>query len=29
MILTEELHTGEVDKMLRKPGDIAQFANRA
>jgi bacterioferritin len=29
MILTEELHTGEVDKMLRKPGDIAQFAQRA
>jgi bacterioferritin len=29
MILTEELHTGEVDKMLRKPGDIAQFTQRA
>jgi bacterioferritin len=26
MIETEELHLGEVDKMLRKPGDIAQFS---
>lgn len=25
MIYTEELHLGEVDKMLRKPGDVAQF----
>ena len=25
MISTEEQHLGEVDKMLRKPGDIAQF----
>ena len=25
MIRTEEQHLGEVDKMLRKPGDIAQF----
>jgi bacterioferritin len=29
MILTEELHIGEVDKMLRKPGDIAQFEKRS
>ncbi len=25
MIYTEELHQGEVDKMLRKPGDVAVF----
>ncbi|CAG0949491.1 bacterioferritin [Methylophilaceae bacterium] len=25
MIYTEELHLGEVDKMLRKPGDVGQF----
>lgn len=25
MIAAEELHAGEVDKMLRKPGDIASF----
>jgi len=25
MISAEELHAGEVDKMLRKPGDIAAF----
>ena len=25
MIVTEELHVGEVVKMLRKPGEIAQF----
>ncbi len=25
MIYLEELHLGEVDKMLRKPGDIAKF----
>lgn len=25
MIYTEELHLGEVDKMLRKPGDLAKF----
>ena len=25
LIYTEELHLGEVDKMLRKPGDIATF----
>ena len=24
MIATEELHLGEVDKMLRKPGDIGK-----
>ena len=26
MILAEELHASEVDKMLRKPGEIAAFA---
>src|SRR5271166_6641264 len=26
MIYTEELHQGEVDKMLRKPGDVAVFS---
>ena len=26
MIYLEELHMGEVDKMLRKPGDIAAFS---
>ncbi len=26
MIASEELHQGEVDKMLRKPGDIKTFA---
>jgi bacterioferritin len=26
MILAEELHAAEVDKMLRKPGDIAAFS---
>ena len=26
MIQTEEMHAGEVDKMLRKPGDLAAFA---
>lgn len=25
MIATEEMHAGDVDKMLRKPGDIAVF----
>jgi len=25
MIAEEELHVGEVNKMLRKPGDINQF----
>jgi bacterioferritin len=28
MIYAEELHLGEVDKMLRNPGDIAAFAPR-
>jgi bacterioferritin len=26
MIYAEEIHAGEVDKMLRKPGDVAAFA---
>ncbi len=26
MISTEEMHIGEVDKMLRKPGDIGAYA---
>ena len=26
MIYAEELHAGEVDKMLRKPGELAAFA---
>jgi bacterioferritin len=25
MIYAEEIHAGEVDKMLRKPGDVAAF----
>ncbi len=25
MLMTEEAHQGEVDKMLRRPGDIGQF----
>lgn len=25
MISAEEMHAGEVDKMLRKPGDIAKY----
>ena len=29
MIHAEELHADEVDKMLRKPGDVATFAARA
>jgi bacterioferritin len=29
MISAEELHADEVDKMLRKPGDVATFAARA
>ena len=29
MIAEEEQHLGEVDKMLRNPGDIAAFAERA
>jgi bacterioferritin len=28
MIQAEEMHAAEVDKMLRKPGDIANVANR-
>ena len=28
MIMQEEQHLGEVDKMLRSPGEIAAFANR-
>ena len=28
MIAAEELHAGEVDKMLRKPGQIGAFADR-
>ena len=28
MIHAEELHAAEVDKMLRKPGDVAAFSNR-
>jgi bacterioferritin len=27
MIYTEELHQGEVNKMLRKPGDISVFSD--
>lgn len=26
MIYAEEMHTGEVDKMLRKPGEVGAFA---
>ena len=29
MIQAEELHAAEVDKMLRKPGELATFAPRA
>ena len=25
MIQAEEMHAGDVDKMLRKPGDVARF----
>lgn len=28
MIYAEELHAGEVGKMLRKPGDVASFTGR-
>ena len=28
MIHAEEMHAAEVDKMLRKPGDLAQFSAR-
>lgn len=27
MIASEEMHQGEVDKMLRRPGDVAAFAS--
>lgn len=29
MIHAEELHAAEVDKMLRKPGDLAPFSSRS
>lgn len=29
MFHAEELHAAEVDKMLRKPGELAAFSNRA
>lgn len=29
MIYAEELHAAEVDKMLRKPGELAPFAHRS
>ncbi|GAC1578800.1 MAG: ferritin-like domain-containing protein [Sphingomicrobium sp.] len=29
MIYAEELHAGEVDKMLRRPGEVASFAPTA
>ena len=29
MIQQEELHAAEVDKMLRRPGEVAAFGNRA
>jgi bacterioferritin len=29
MIYAEELHAAEVDKMLRKPGELASFTSRA
>ncbi len=29
MIYVEELHAAEVDKMLRKPGELAPFAQRS
>ena len=28
MVLAEEMHAAEVDKMLRKPGDLSAFAPR-
>ena len=28
MVYAEELHAGEVDKMLRRPGEIAEFEHR-
>jgi hypothetical protein len=29
MVQTEEMHAAEVDKMLRKPGQLAAVATRA
>jgi bacterioferritin len=29
MVQAEELHAGEVDKMLRQPGDVAAFRPEA
>ena len=29
MIYTEELHAAEVDKMLRRPGEVATFSSRS
>ena len=29
MVLAEEMHAAEVDKMLRKPGDLSAFAPRS
>jgi hypothetical protein len=29
MIQLEEMHAAEVDKMLRKPGDVATYAKSA
>jgi bacterioferritin len=29
MIYAEEVHAAEVDKMLRKPGELSAFAPRA
>ena len=29
MVYAEEMHAAEVDKMLRKPGDLAAFATRS
>ena len=29
MVQTEELHAGEVDKMLRQPGEVAAFRPEA
>ena len=28
MIMAEEMHAAEVDKMLRKPGEVASYASR-
>ena len=29
MVYAEELHAGEVDKMLRKPGEVAAFRSNS